>query len=193
MRLALELHGNLIENRTDFEGAGFRVFANILGVLLHQQRLHRANFRKGIAGVHVPLNHLGHAPGHHVGAVIAHHDVVQVALHRQAMAQAFANLVEKPLLNADCPAELLEIHGAHDQLIDAAHRKRRDSLELGAQHRAREYEGVAPILRQGLHERDDFRILLYLVDEDEGVALDERAIGQQRDAVDEVERSCGAD
>ena len=136
MRCPFKLHGDLIENRTDLESAITRIFADVLRVLPHKQRLHRTRFRKRIARIHVLLHYLGHAACHDICAIVSHHDVVKISFHRLSLAQALPDLIQKSLLNAHGPAKLLEVHRTHDQLLDVTHWKRRDPFELGTQHGA---------------------------------------------------------
>ena len=188
MRIHLELHGYLVVDAPHLECARAGIFPDINGILPDKFLLKLARADERVARIDVGLHDLGHAAGNHVRTRVLEHHVVQVAIDRRSLSHACAHVIQKPLLDSNRPAELLEIERAHDMLLGKSHRERRDTLELRSKHRAGKRIGIPAVFDKPLDKRHDFRIFLNLIDEDEGVVLDERLRGEERDAVDEVHR-----
>lgn len=111
---------------------------------------------------------------------------MNIVFDRMFLDKAAANACKHILAYAVCPTKLFKIHRAHNNVLYIPHRKRRDPLKLSPKHRPREDIAKAPILDQRLHECNDLRILLNLIDKDKRIALNKRRIRKKGYAVDKV-------
>ena len=139
-----------------------------------------------VIGQNELLNDFGHTADHKIRAPLGKQVLVQIRFQRLSLGKGLANLPEYRLPHANGPAELLEVHWPH---FDISHGKRPCALEFDSQHRSREGVVVAPIFYEKFRVCGHVGKFLYLVDEHERVAFDERDFRQHCQTIDEILRA----
>ncbi len=138
------------------------------------------------------VHHCGHAAYDEVLPHAAHHGRVHRLRHGFEPFVVVPERIERPIVIAERPEELLEVEGTHRNLPLVPYGQGWCVLELAVPHpqeRTRAYDVAAPVLCEVLERGSCLRALLQLVEKEEGLAGDDvHARHEERDARVEVLR-----
>ena len=196
---ALELWGDLREHALHVRGTRTRPLRDVVLVLMDERLLQLTHRGQVGAGVDEALHHVRHAAHGQVGAEPVHHGIMHRPVDGLETAERVLHRVQHLPRDADRPAELLEVHGAHHELGEeirravadgAPLRRRRPGItaEIGRGDHAREHVVVAPILDQRPDHGRERGQLLDPIDEHERISALRQLRGEQDQAVEQVLR-----